>query len=221
MAKHLIVLLIAFTVYGRFYGQNLDSSSIAKKKVVLIVPFNRFDFHTEFSLHEIADQNRVEVKDVYDLFKQSLLNSFVSSDCETYQYRIISDFHLNYLKRRITYSMSRKPMHYSVDLSMVQSSDLKQVMDDYQASYVLFLNWYHIKKDNKAVTTEGYRSSGMSRHFIDYEVYNSDKDVLLWAHEHTFETNLNKEILKTMGLRVVDLQKTYKLLPLEICKGLQ
>ena len=100
---------------------------------------------------------------------------------------------------------------------MIQGGDLERIMRSYNAEYVLFVNWYNIKKNLYTGVGNEYLGKPFSLHYVDYDVYDLEKNKITWGHKVEIEQTADSVIIKEKGLGVNGLTKGYQGLLSRIC----
>ena len=151
-------------------------------KRVLVIPFGRFDFQSQFSLDKIAYVN--DISNV-DLVVDTYLNHFIStSSKEKGQLELfrINEDDLKVLLTRVSKEYKSRPTsHYGVNIDLLKKEEIDALLTNYSADYILFLTQYSIRK--KVIVAgrnfDGNKFIPWSLHEVDYELY--DKELHLVA----------------------------------------
>lgn len=160
---------------------NLSEVS-AQKKRILVVPFTRFQFVSEFKLEEIAIYNNSSPEKVFDLYQNELANVFSSFNNEKYIFVPISPENYNIYKRYIKYGIAKFDgrKYNGSNLSNFLDDDFSNLLSIESADYILFLNWYSIQKAvHTSFLGDRNKRNKYSLHLIDYDVYNHQKEKIL------------------------------------------
>lgn len=199
----LFTLLIGFQGYAQ--NELIDSST-----KVLLVPFDRFEMHTEFSLKEINEINHLEK----DQFYQELLQNFTAA-FETYSgngitYKNIEQEHWKQFKFKANYKYVQKEAHYGCDFSEFDLGDYQELLDEYNCTYLLVIPWYKIQESKEKVKTKEVRRIGLySEHQIDFDIFNRDQERIYYEALKKFKAKATEANLKYKGLRLKDMIPTY------------
>lgn len=184
---------------------------------VLLIPFDRFEMHSDFTLEEINRINKLEK----DQFYQELLQIFTAS-FETYngngiQYALISNEDWKKFKMLSSYKYRQKEAHYSCDLYAYAIDEYQELLDEYNCTYLLVIPWYKILESKEKVKTEEVRRVGFySEHLIDYDIFDREKELIFFEASKKFRAHPTLESLSTKGLLLKDLISTYGVLTNEI-----
>jgi hypothetical protein len=204
LRKGAIFLVICFQILS-LNAQELEQ--VESKKTILIVPYNRFEFHTEFTLDELAEANGVNKYAVFDLYQDNVLNILATHSCTAFNFKVINTVNLHFLMYRVSYQSNNKKGYYASNLDRLKTDDLKRIMLTYDADYILFINWYHIK--NEVILNLGKASRGraFSSHYVDFDVYDRTKNIITWKHKAKIDNLDTEESLLRKGLKITDLKE--------------
>lgn len=205
MRKVVVFVLLCLPIFAP--AQVQESEAIHAKKTILIVPFNRFEFHTEYPLHEIADANEVGKYEVFDLYRNNFLNTIATHECTAFRFKVINAVNLSFLTYRVSYEDDKKYGYYASNLSRLTVADLQRIMHTYNADYILFVNLYQVKKEIFFGMGKASLGAPFSSHFIDFDIYNAQKERLGWQQRYEIENLLTTESLARKGLHSSDLKK--------------
>lgn len=197
-----------------------------EKDRIAIVPFGRFDFHSEFSFREIAEHNSWETEElVYSSYSQSLLES-LSKSTEKKQFFMLPQTEVNLFQTQIPKVYKSKPItHSGVDLSRIKENGrLESIMESLGADYLMFLIKYEIK--GKMLTTTvgsgGSKFLPWSRHLLTYEVYNKNGDLVVLADQFEIKPKSPKvESLETHGTVLDDVTPSFEKVKLDVEEKLE
>ncbi|MCB0408725.1 MAG: hypothetical protein KDD29_00800 [Flavobacteriales bacterium] len=168
-------------LYSIFLGIvfSLSLSVFAQKQKVLVVPYTRFQLVSDFQLEEIASFNNCSSTEVFDVYQTSLSSTLTLNQNNKYELVFMSDSHFQLYKRYIQYKMDKfngKNFNGS-DLSSLPNDVFKELLSSENADFILFINWYQIKKAvHTTYTGDRNKRNKFSQHFIDFDVYNSKKE---------------------------------------------
>jgi len=176
-SSKILVLLVLLTSFA----SHVQSQKKAKR--ILIVPFDRFDFESSFSLTKIAIENNLSGDDVvYQFYKNHFIKEFSTSTDEVVMFEL-QEADAKYLMSKLPRVYKRKPVtHNGYDLkAYTESGKLAGLLDNYAADYILFVSKYFIS--NRLLTTksnfDGSKFLNWSRHEIDYELYDKSGELLI------------------------------------------
>lgn len=155
------------------------SHVFAQKKRVLVVPYTRFQFVSEFNLEEIAQQNNTSVQNVFDLYQQELNKVFINFTSDQVEFLPIQANDYQKYKHHVKYNIEKfKGKKYNAsNLSMFAPNHFKALLTANDAQYIVFINWYSIRKSVfTTYTGDRNKRNKYSTHSIDYDVYNQEKN---------------------------------------------
>lgn len=190
----------------------LTCSSIAQtnKKKVLVIPYGRFELESDFSLEEIAEKNNIASTEVFNAYQKSMLNVFDSAQSENFEFIAATDVILNPYKKYLKYQDGKFEgrNHYAVKMKGFPEKEFRGLMEQNDASFVVFVNWYLIKKATFTSRGKKRRRYKYSSHYVDYEIYNlfQQKVVGVGKLALDFATPTDKEAeYKALRLKEVEL----------------
>lgn len=203
----------------------LTFSSIAQtnKKKVLVVPYGRFEFVSKFSLEEIGAKNNIDQSEVFNAYQKAILTVFEGFLDENFEFVETTDKLLNPYKKFIKYEDGKFDgrNHYAIKMRAFPQIEFTKLMEDNDASFVIFINWYDIQKS--AFTSRGKKRKRFkySAHFIDYEIYNLFQQKVIGVGKAKMDLgNPTDKEAAYKGLRLVELEKAYQQLVLAIIETL-
>lgn len=218
----LLFILISF-IYLPSPAVGFEGRDSAKK--VLVIPYHRFEFHTQYGLNEIALINdTISSSEVYEIYQAALmkrLGQFNSNDCD-FVAPLASD--IRYFWKRVDYEYVKKPVsHYQAMLGRIPDKKYKEMLNAYDADYVLFINWYKIEKAVYRMNTGGGSSrKKYSRHFVDYDIYDEGKQLIIAESRKEIDGEVfSKRMVLRKKLKVEDFEYQYDNLAKDICEVLQ
>lgn len=171
-----IIVLIAVSFFG--LGINLH----AQKQKIIVVPYTRFQFVSEYNLSEIATINNVTEQEVFNQYTNGLSDAFLSYKNDQFEFEIISEIDYLSLKKLVKYDIEKfKGRKYNAsNLSLVEVDKLAEILNQHQAKYILFINWYAIQKNVHTVYVgDNNKRYPFSAHKIDFDVYNNKKEKMI------------------------------------------
>ena len=209
---------ITFHLYLLFVLRAFSQeAAVDSSTSVLLVPFHRFELHSEFTLQEINEINKLEK----DQFYQELLQIFTAA-FETYnrngiRYKVLKNEDWQHFTFNSTYEFIQKKSHYSCDLERFTLNDYQELLDEYNCTYLLVIPWYKIQESKEKVKTKEVRRIGLySNHVIDYDIFNRKKELVTYEASKEFHAEASIENLPTKGLMLKDLAPAYGVLVNEI-----
>jgi hypothetical protein len=188
------------------------SQSQERASRILIVPFDRFDFESTFSLSEIAAANELQSdEEVYPFYRNHFIKEFSTSSTQVVLFEL-QQSDRRQLMSKLPRAYKRKPVtHHGYELqAYVESGKLENLMNNYAADYILFISKYFIS--NRLLTTkksfENSKFLSWSRHEIDYELYDQKGELLIVGDHIQINSNSpNQANFQSAGLIAVELNQ--------------
>lgn len=212
--KHLIFLFFLSFAIPEIVAQNEEKVNI------LIVPFDRFSFLSQFPLEELAAINQVEKDSVYVLFKEKVVRE-LSIPYQKYHFFELREKERRDLLQRLPQVYKTKPtthMGFEVD-KVVKSGYLKRLLKNFSADYILLFNHYELKKKMllSPQNFEGSKFIPWSSHNFAYEVFDPEGNLIALDENLTIKPNLpNQTNYMNQGLMVESLSGRLIALQLDI-----
>ncbi len=199
-----IVLLILPCVEGS--TQSLNSANDLN---ILLVPYNRFNFHTEYKLSEIAEVNQIESKEVYNAFLGTLLKELVYNDSNLH-FKVVDQSDLAFFMKNVNYSFDARKGYTSCNINPIPASEWENILDYYEADAIMFLTVYRIKSTSKSMAGSQSGRMPFSKHYIDYEMRGFDKSRTDVFGTFEFPLEINGTVLSSKGLKLTYLADAYE-----------
>ncbi len=156
----------------------VSCSIFAQKERVILVPYTRFQFVSEFSLEEIATHNDFSATEVFNEYQQGLSTAFTELKNDAVEFINIKAESYAKVKKYIRYNESKfnGRKYNASNLSLFPDEEYKQLLEEHNASSILFVNWYVIQKSVHTVYLgDRNKRKKFSTHLIDYDVYKQNK----------------------------------------------
>lgn len=206
-----------------FLVASLSSSLFAQSKRVLVVPYTRFQFVSEFSLEEIAMHNDVKSDEVFSVYQSELNTAFTGY--ENLTFIPISSEDYGEIKKFIRYNIDKfKGRKYNAsNLSLLPDEAYKSLLEENNASYILFINWYKISKSVHTVYVgDRNKRTKYSTHLIDYDIYNREKVKISGKANYPLKCGdfPTQSVINHKSLNAKELTVCYKSLLDELAKEL-
>ena len=165
--KTLLSIFLVFLV-----GSGVAQES--NKKKVLVVPYDRFEFVSEFDLDMIAEKNGVTKDEVYLLYQKTILQAFDEHRDENFKFVPMDRDLFKPYKHLIKYESGkfRGKNFNAVDLSGFSEKDFEKLLQDHGCDFVIFLTWYDIQKEAHMKNDGRRKRVPYAGHYLDYDVYN-------------------------------------------------
>jgi hypothetical protein len=165
--KHLLfVILFA----PSFVGVAQESN----KKKVVVVPYSRFEFVSEFEIAEIAAKNNVTEKEVFFTYQKNMLNSFEQHQDENFEFVAITHDAIRPYKNLIKYEIGKfKGKKFnSANLKAITEEQFSKLLEQFNADFIVFVTWYDIQKESFVRAGKYTKRVDYAGHYIDYDVFN-------------------------------------------------
>lgn len=206
--------ILTYFIFAFTFLVNLSEVS-AQKKRILVIPYTRFQFVSEFKLEEIATHNDSSPDKVFDLYQKELLNVFSSFSNDEYIFVPISPESYNTYKRYIKYGISKfKGRKYNgSNLSSFSDEDFSNLLTIENADYILFTNWYSIQKAvHTSFLGDRNKRNKYSLHLIDYDVYNHQKEKIIGKGNVTLNCGdfPSRSVIEHKSLNAKEMTVCYK-----------
>lgn len=206
-----ILLIVTFELS---FAQDTNGGAAAR---VLLIPFDRFEMHSDFSLKEINSINKLEKDQFYQELLQIFTAAFVTYNGNGINYSLIKNEDWKKFKMISDLKYLQKEAHYSCDLSSYELGNYQELLNEYDCTYLLVIPWYKILESSEKVKTEEVRRVGLfSEHLIDYDIFDKNKELVFFEASKKFHAQPTLESLSTKGLLLNDLISTYGVLTNEI-----
>ena len=171
--KKYFPLLFCFFIALSVFAQT------SNKKRVLVIPPSRFEFVSEFTLEVIAEKNGIKTSEVFTTYKKELLSSFGSYQDENFEFVPVDEIILKPYKKYIKYKygkFNRKPYN-AVDLKRFSKEEFTNLLEQYNADFVIFITWYDIQKE--AFSRKHSKRVKYAAHYLDFDIYNLFKQQVI------------------------------------------
>lgn len=189
--------------------------SQSNKKKVLVVPYGRFEFESKFSLEEISEMNSLAANEVFNAYQKSILNVFDGFLNDNFEFVAATDVMLNPVKKFIKYEDGKfdGKHHYAIKKKSFPLDNFTKLMDDNNASFIIFINWYSIQKASFTSKGKVKKRFKNSSHFIDYEIYNLFQQKIYGIGKERVKVPMPTENNAAFfGLRLSEVEDGYRLL---------
>lgn len=217
LLKFFAFLFFALPIYAqeRIADDNFEDSVIK----ILVIPFSRLEFHTEFNISEIASVNNSNPDSVYWLYRNALISVLLENKAKNIEFILPSYNDEKIIKAAVKYNYVGKPeRHYKADLSAVELKKFNLLLKKYAAKNVLFINWYKIEKTyQNNLSGAGKARKPFANHYIDFNVIDNDKNYIISKGMFYFkETKPSVESINSKNLRIQDVVFSFGILPVYI-----
>jgi len=182
-----------------------------RNRQILVIPFSRFEFHTEIKLTTINEANGLSGDQFYPLLVNAITEAFELNSTERLSYKIIDQQDLMKISPFLKYELIPGKGHYTCDMGNLDKKILKEILDKYNCDNLLTLNWYRILNDKTSYRKKRTRKISLySSHFIDYDVFTREGTIIKEASRVGIEVPADSSNIQYMGLRINDLKVEYK-----------
>ena len=197
-----------------------------KPKRILMVPFDRFEFQSTFSLKDIASYNDWETADVVFINYQNHLIDALSKPDSQMRMFVLPEQELQQVKSLLPKVYKSEPTtHQGVNIdALVKSGKLKLLLENFQADYFMVMTEYMIS--SKLVPTkasfEGSKFLAWSVHKFTYEIYDIEGTLVAMVDRYGIDPTLPKEeYAHTKGTLLKSLSQPYSKLLREISRQVE
>jgi hypothetical protein len=193
----------------------------AQNQRIVVVPYTRFQFVSDFKLEELAKVNEVEPSKVYKTYVEELNNTLTASSNQQVSFVPIQSQEYAEIKKYIRYNLDKfKGRNYNAsNLSLLPEDNYKALLIKHNATHVMFVNWYNITKSVQT-TYIGDRNKRQkySTHEIDYDIYNKDKIRIYGKNKATLDCGdfPSPSMISNKSLKAKELNICYNKFLLEL-----
>mgnify|MGYP001173394953 FL=1 len=212
MIKKAFLSFLIFTVFITAAQAQENKSS---KDRILVVPFDRFDFQTAYSLSEIATANEwLSSDEVFAHYRDSLVKR-LSTNYHSISAFPIPAYDYGLIKNQLPRVYKEKPStHTGVDLSLLKMNDrLSSLLQNLSADYILFISQYEISSRLVATmsSNEGSKFLPWANHEITYELFDAKGKLIVMADQFKVQPrNPYKENMDTKGVLLKEVAPNYE-----------
>ncbi|MCB9364311.1 MAG: hypothetical protein H6587_07075 [Flavobacteriales bacterium] len=197
----------------------------AQNQRILVVPYTRFQFVSDFKLEELARINEVEPSEVYKTYIEELNNTLTAASNQQVSFIPINLQEYAKIKKYIRYNLDKfNGRNYNAsNLSLLPKDDYTALLKEHNATHIMFINWYSITKSVQT-TYIGDRNKRQkySTHAIDYDVYNQEKIRIIGKNKATLDCGNfpSESVINNKSLNAKELKFCYNNLILEFINEL-
>lgn len=191
----------------------LVSFEVTAQTRVVVIPYGRFDFHSDYDLKTIGEYNKIDPNDVYQAYKDSLVSALQRHNKGT-TFFIPKQADLDGIQGLVTYEYRKKPLaHYAVNIMELNPAMVQLLTRQYGRShYVLFINWYKIKKTRYSTLSGASKAKvPYTYHFVDMDLFDVRRNWIGGAAQ--FEMKMDAPSTKALffrNLRLKEVRTGYK-----------
>lgn len=181
-----------------------------KVKNILVIPFDRFEMHSDILLDDINSINNFVSDQFYVTIVKYISVAFETNSNEKVNYKIITEADLAKIRPSLYYNFIKNSAHYSCLIDSVNKSTLKEILNENLCDYLLTINWYRIKQKKISVKVDSKKKVAFySSHYIDYDLFTSFGTLIREGSQLEIQVQVNAENYKKMGLFTDDLRPLY------------
>ena len=152
-------------------GLSIDMDS-SEKRSILVIPFGRFDFHTEVEMEEINKINGSTGEDFYNQVYAGLCEAFILNGNEQVIFRLADDEDKLSFRNKVRFGMKGNTGHFACFPDDLPKSDMKKLLDEYECDYLLSVNWYRIQESRSSVKSGRVKKVRLyTTHMIDCDLF--------------------------------------------------
>lgn len=204
--RNLLFIFLIITFYS-------GVAQTSNKKKVLIIPYSRFEFVSEFDMLEIAEKNEITEDKVFLTYQKAFLNSFEQFKDENFEFvtpnQELFQPYAQFVKYK--YDKYKGKQYNAVDIKNFPVAEFTKLLELHQADFVVFVTWYDIHKE--AFTRAGKHSkrTPYAAHYIDYDVYNLFQQKVIGEARVKAEANVPNDLEVSFKLlRIQELASAYQ-----------
>lgn len=182
---------------------------------VLFVPFQELGFVTEFELDELIYANDFGINNQTTAINDSLFY-FLKNSTKHITYTAINEVEYTSIENAVQPIYKSNPIaHYGINFSALKStSEYDKLVETYDVDFVLFVSKYHIAK-RILLANQSFNGSfaiPWSNHFVDYELYDKNGELVALASKLELKPNDPKqETFEYKGLSIEEMDKGYRI----------
>ena len=207
------IILVFLTMFSTNYPQGSSVDDV--KTRIIIVPFDALAFQSKIDIPIITSSNHLNSsKDISRVYNEKIVKTLSESN-ESFAFFSLPESEIKSLRMQAPVVFKKKPIsHYGVDLSRLYQEDLiANILSNFSADYILFLCRYEItpKLFSSGKSFDGSSFVPWSLHKIDYEIYNSDKQLIALADAYNLDPKRPTDsTYLTHGVIVDGMEKSYR-----------
>lgn len=209
---------------------SIAANAQRKQLKVVVCLYDRIDFSTDFPLSEVGFINNVEGTEVYDSLIAIFRNQLNAQKSDAVDFEVLTPQESYYFSQKGKRYQMSNPSRRGIDLSDISDREYWVFMNNHQADFILFVNYYDISKYRiteeemeafkRRVSAEELfylegsstrRRPFYSQHLIDFDIFNSNKNRLLSKGRYPIpQTPYEAQSLVKKGLGFSEVSKSYK-----------
>ncbi|PJA07829.1 MAG: hypothetical protein COX70_05490 [Flavobacteriales bacterium CG_4_10_14_0_2_um_filter_32_8] len=185
----------------------------SNKKRILVVPYGRFDFVSEFSLEDIAEKNETTADNVFLLYQKALLTAFEKYVDENFEFVAVSPDAINPYIKFIKYKPGKfdRKNYNSANLKDFKVEDFTQFLEHQNTDFVIFITWYDIQKESFIRGGKLDKRVDYAAHYLDFDIYNLFEERIVGMGKVKAEANVPSDLEASYHLlRLRELESGYQ-----------
>lgn len=158
------------------------TSIFAQKQRIIVVYYDRFQFVSQYPIEEIAAANQVETSTVFAEYQKSITTAFTTFDNDKFEFIPLPSITYLSLRKQTKYQLEKfnGKKYNATNLSLLSMENFQNLLQQHQADFILFVNWYRIEKNaHTAYVGDNNKRYPFSLHTIDFDVYNNKKEKII------------------------------------------
>ncbi len=204
MKQLLFILLVSSTFFGVAQTSN--------KKKVLVIPYSRFEFVSEFDMSEIAEKNEITEDKVFLTYQKALLNSFEDHKDENFEFvapnQELFQPYTKFIKYK--YDKYKGKQYNAVDIKNFPAAEFTKLLELHGADFVVFVTWYDIQKESFTRGGKHEKRAPYAAHYLDYDIYNLFQQKVMGKAKVKAEANVPNDLEVSFKLlRTQELASAY------------
>ncbi len=203
----------------------LITSVFAQKQRVIVVFYDRFQFVSQYPLEEIAKVNQVESSAVFAEYQKSITDAFTTFSNDNFEFVPLQNVQYLTLRKQTRYQLDKfdGKKYNATNLSLLSLENFQSLLQQHQADFILFVNWYSIEKNvHTAYVGDNNKRFPFSLHKLDYDVYNKEKTKVIGKGNVKLQCGQfpSDEMIQEKSLKAASLKACYVDLINELLKEL-
>ncbi len=204
--KHLL-----FIFFGIIFLTGFSQTS--NKKRILVVPYGRFDFVSEFTLEYIAEKNETTAENVFLIYQKALLTAFEKYSDENFEFVVVSPDAINPYIKFIKYKPGKfdGKNYNSANLKDFKVEDFTKFLEHQNTDFIIFITWYDIQKESFIRGGKLDKRVDYAAHYLDFDIYNLFKERIVGMGRVMAEANVPNDLEASFNLlRLKELESGYQ-----------
>lgn len=187
-------------------------------RTILVIGFSPTQFNSNvYYIDELAKLNDTTQQQAVFLYNQALLAALVTANFPTHRFVAADSTDAQLIQANARYSEWKnayKEPYLALSSDSIQDQRLRQLMEKYDADYLLAVNFYHLYRSSPP---DYYVTTIKAQHILDYELFTSDLNTAS-AGQLSFSTKNSRaaglqtkyqELAKQLLARLAIYEKNY------------